>query len=150
MVRAALVGALVEAATLGDVDLAANYWLDARLFAGLVEVHHAIHGAVIGDCQGVHSQLFSLVNQVGNPADAIQHTVLSVDVQVGKSVVNNKLEKDTVFPVPNPKLVLAAAALVAPVPPEPIAKVPDKVVARIPVSLEPSPLKYSACILLVL
>ena len=49
VVGAALVGALVEAAAFGDVDLAPDNWLDVRLFAGLVEFHHTVHGAVVGD-----------------------------------------------------------------------------------------------------
>ena len=88
---AALVGALVEAAAFGDVDLAPDNGLDVRLFAGLVEFDHAVHGAVVGDRYGVHSQRFRLGHQVGNLADAVQHAVLSVDVQVGESVVNNRI-----------------------------------------------------------
>ena len=91
VVGAALVGRFVEAAAFGDVNLAPDNWLDGRLFAGLVEFHDAVHGAMVSNCYGVHSQRFRLGHQVGNLADAVQHAVLSVDVQVGESVVNDRI-----------------------------------------------------------
>ena len=87
VIRAALVGVLVEPAALCDVDLATYDRLDARLFAGHVEVHHAVHGPMVGDGQGVHAHLLGLGHQLRDTADAVQHAVFGVDVKVRESVV---------------------------------------------------------------
>ena len=68
----------------GDVDLAADDRLDARVAAGRVEVDHAVEGAVVGDGRGVHAQFAGPGHQLGDPADPVQHGVFGVGVQVGE------------------------------------------------------------------
>ena len=82
MIGAAFGGGFVEAAVVGYVDFAADDGLDASFFARRVEVDHPVEGAVVGDCQRFHSQLFGTGDQVRNTADAVQHAVLGVNVQV--------------------------------------------------------------------
>lgn len=54
---------LVKAAALGDVDLAPDDRVNARLLAGLVEVDHAVHHAVVRNRQGLHAQLLGALHQ---------------------------------------------------------------------------------------
>ena len=83
--RAALAGVLVVPAVVGDVDLAADDGLDAGVAAGGVEVHHAVEGAVVGDGQRIHAQLAGAGDQLRDAADAVEHTVFGVNVEMGKS-----------------------------------------------------------------
>ena len=86
VVGAALRRVLVQPALVGDVDLAADDGLDARVAAGRVEVDHPVEGAVIGDRQGVHAQLPGPRHQVGDTADAVEHTVFGMNVKVSKQL----------------------------------------------------------------
>ena len=82
--RAPLRGVLLVPAVMGDVDLATYDGLDASVEAGGVKVHHTIEGAVVGDGQRIHAQLARAFDQLGDAADAVEHAVFGVDVQVGK------------------------------------------------------------------
>ena len=75
---------LVKAAALGDVDLAPDDRVDARLLAGLVEVDHAVHHAVVRDRQGLHAQLLGALHQRPDAAGAVQQGVFGVQMQVRK------------------------------------------------------------------
>ena len=72
------------AAAMSHVDFAADNWLYSRFLALRVKVNHTIEVAVVGDGQGLHSHVPDLVHQVGNAADAIQHAVFGVGVQMGE------------------------------------------------------------------
>ena len=82
--RAALAGVLVVPAVVGDVDLAADDGLDAGVAAGGVEVHNTIEGAVVGDGQRIHAQLAGAGDQFRDAADAVEHTVFGVNVEMGE------------------------------------------------------------------
>ena len=58
---------LLRAAARGDIDLAADDGLDPLGDAGLIEVHRAVHDAVVGDGEGGLPQL---PGALGNPVDA--------------------------------------------------------------------------------
>ena len=84
VVGTAFGGVAVVAAAVGNVNLAADDGLDACFLALGVEVHHTVKVAVVRDGQGLHSHVADLVHQVGNAADAIEHAVFGVGVQVGE------------------------------------------------------------------
>ena len=79
---AALGGVAVVAAVVGNVNLTADNRLDASFLALGIEVYRAVKVAVVGDGQGLHPHIAHLIYQVGNAADAIQHTVFGMTVQV--------------------------------------------------------------------
>ena len=66
------------------IDLAADDGLDSLRFAGLVEVHYAVHDPVVGDGHGGLTQLLHPLDQQGNAAGAVQQGKLGMDVQVDK------------------------------------------------------------------
>ena len=84
VVGAALVGVLVEAAGLGHIHFAADDGLDTGLAAGGVEIDHAVESAVVGNGQRVHSQIGGMRHQFGNTADAVEHGVFGVGMQMGE------------------------------------------------------------------
>ena len=84
VVGAALRRRTVEPALVGYVNFAPDNGFDARFFASRVEIYHAVECSVIGDRQRVHSQFLGTFDQVGNTADAVEHAVFGVDVQVGE------------------------------------------------------------------
>ena len=84
MIGAALGAAAVVAAVMGHIDLATDNGLKAHFLALGIKVHHAVQVAVIGDGQGLHAQIPNLANQGRDAADAVQHTVFGVGVQVGE------------------------------------------------------------------
>ena len=71
-------------ALVGYIYLAADDGLDVGLAAGGVEVHHAVEGPVVGDGQRIHAQLAGAGDQLRDAADAVEHTVFGVYVEVGK------------------------------------------------------------------
>ena len=71
-------------AVVRDVYLAADNGLDAGVAAGGIEIHNAVEGAVVGDGQRIHAQLASAGDQLRDAADAVEHTVFSVNVEMGK------------------------------------------------------------------
>ena len=83
------VGILAEGGLLfvhvrADVHLAADDGMDARVLAGAVKVHHAVHHAVVGDGAGVHAQLLQARHEGLDGAGAVQKAVFRVQVQVCK------------------------------------------------------------------
>ena len=84
MIGAALGAAAVVAAVVGHIDLAADNGLYAHFLALGIKVHHAVQIAVIGDGQGLHPQIPNLADQGRDAADAVQHTVFGMGVQVGE------------------------------------------------------------------
>ncbi len=84
MMRAALGAGAVFSAFVGYVDFAAEDGFDARFFTLGIKLYRTVEGAVVGDRQGIHSQIFGLSHQFRDPADTVQHAVLGMDVQVGE------------------------------------------------------------------
>ena len=56
----------------GHIDLTADDGLDARLLAGLVEIHHPVHDPVVCDSHRVLSDLPDPLHQLLDAAGAIQ------------------------------------------------------------------------------
>jgi hypothetical protein len=67
-----------------NVDFATDDWLYASVFAGGIKIHYPVEGAVVGYGQGVHAQFLGLGDQVWYAADAVQHAVLGMSVQVSE------------------------------------------------------------------
>ena len=53
----------VETAARRNIDLAPDHRMDSRLVAGLIEIHHAVHHAVVGDGQRLHAQFLGAIHQ---------------------------------------------------------------------------------------
>ena len=66
------------------IDLAADDGLDSLRLARLVEVHHAVHDAVVGDGHGALAQLLHPLDQQGNAAGPVQQGIFGMDMQVDK------------------------------------------------------------------
>ena len=77
-------GGLLFVHVRADVHLAADDGMDARVLAGAVKVHHAVHHAVVGDGAGVHAQLLQARHEGLDGAGAVQEAVFRVQVQVCK------------------------------------------------------------------
>ena len=72
----------IGAAAGRDVDLAAEDRLDAALPRLVVERHGREHVAVLGDRHGRHLQLGGPIEQLADPARAVEQRELRVQVQV--------------------------------------------------------------------
>ena len=70
----------------GDVGLDADDRLDALRPGRLVEGDRAVEGAVVGDRHRIHAQLGRRVDQLGDPAEAVEQAELGVDVEVREVV----------------------------------------------------------------
>ena len=68
----------------GHVDLAADDGLHALLLGFLVEIDDAVHGAVIGDGDAVHAELFRRLDELLDAARTVEQAVFRVDMEVGK------------------------------------------------------------------
>ena len=75
---------LVKSCTVGHIHLAADNGMDTLLLAGAVEVHRAVHDAVVGDSAGVLPHGLHQCRQVADAARAIQQTVFRMDMEVNK------------------------------------------------------------------
>ena len=75
---------LIKAGARRDVDLAADHRLDPLPFALLIEVDHAVHHAVIGDCAGGLPQFFYPLHQLWNAAGAVEQAVFGMYVKMHK------------------------------------------------------------------
>jgi hypothetical protein len=75
----------VEARALGDVDLAADDRLDARLARRLVELDRAEQVAVVGHGCGRHTRTRELADQSLDPDGSVQERELRVKVQVSEA-----------------------------------------------------------------
>ena len=84
MIGAAFRAAAVVAAVVRHIDLAADNGLDTHFLALGIKVHHAVQVAVVGNGKGVHPQTFDLSHQFGDAADAVQHTVFGVGMEMGE------------------------------------------------------------------
>ena len=71
---------LVKAGAGGHVDLAPDDGLDPRRLAGLVEVDHAVHHAVVGDGHRALPQVLHPLHQPPDAARAVQKAILRMDM----------------------------------------------------------------------
>ena len=76
------------AVVIDDVHLAALDRLDPVLAAGLVELHRAVHDAVIGQRQRRLTERRRALGQALDPGRPVQQRVLGVDVKVGAGVAH--------------------------------------------------------------
>jgi hypothetical protein len=70
-----------------EIDLAADDWLDAVLGTCLVELHRAVHHAVIGEAKGGLLELRGALGEGVDLAGAVEQGVLGVDVKMGAGEV---------------------------------------------------------------
>ena len=66
-----------------EVDLAADDRLDAVLGARLVQLHRAVHHAVVGETEGGLLELRGALGERVDLAGAVEQGVLGVHVQMG-------------------------------------------------------------------
>ena len=78
----------VGAAPGRNVDFTADYGLDARAFTGAVEVHRAVHHAVVRNGQGVKAQLFGALRQGVYAAGPVKQAVFGVKMQMYKAHIS--------------------------------------------------------------
>ena len=86
VIGGAFVGGAVAPAAVSDVQLASDDGFNAGILAFRVEIHHSVQGAVVGDAHGVHAQFAGATNQIGDAADAVEHTVFSMGMEMGEHV----------------------------------------------------------------
>ena len=82
VVRLGLRAALVEPAALRDVDLAAEDRLQPAVARVVVEDHRRKHVAVLGHGERRHLQLDRFVEQLVDPAGAVEQRELGVEVEM--------------------------------------------------------------------
>ena len=70
----------------GDVGLHADDRPDPLGLRGLVEGDRAVEGAVVGQGERIEAQALGLVDEVADPAEAVEERELRVDVEVGEVV----------------------------------------------------------------
>ena len=70
----------------GDVGLDAEDGLDALVLRRLVEGDRAVERPVVGDRERIHAVLGRRVDQLRDPAEAVEETELGVDVEVREVV----------------------------------------------------------------
>src|SRR5213075_793291 len=86
VIRLGLWARLLEAASLRDVDLAAEDRLDAALARMVVKDHRRKHVAVLGHRECGHLQPGRFVQQLVDAARAVKQRELGVKMQVNKLV----------------------------------------------------------------
>ena len=67
-----------------DIHLAANDRVNARVLAGAVKIHHAVHHAVVGNGAGVHAQLLQTRHKRLDGTSAVQKAVFGMQMQMCK------------------------------------------------------------------
>ncbi len=73
-----------------EIDLAADDRLDAVLGARLVELHRAVHHAVVGETEGGLLELRGALGEGVDLAGAVEQGVLGVHVQMGAGEVGHR------------------------------------------------------------
>ena len=74
---------LLEAAAGGDIGFVAEDWVDAGVFASLVELEGAVKVAVVGEGQGLQAQPGRLLGQLLGVGGPVQEAEVGVAVQLG-------------------------------------------------------------------
>ena len=75
---------LIKAGAGSNIHLTADDGFDACRNCGIVELHAAIHNAVVGDGHGGLAQLLDAVEKFVDPARAVQQAVFGMQMQMGK------------------------------------------------------------------
>ena len=75
---------LVESGAGSNIHLAADNGTDTSRHCRIVELHAAIHNAVVGDGHGGLAQLFDAVEQFVDSARTVQQAVFGMQMQMGK------------------------------------------------------------------
>ena len=75
---------LLEAGRGRDIDLTADDRLDAHCLACAVKINAAVHYAVIGDRERIHTELFCTRSDLLYLSGSVEQTVLSMHMQVCK------------------------------------------------------------------
>ena len=75
---------LVLVAVRGDVGFHAQNRLDARFFGLFVKLNRSVKSAVVGQGEGVHSQLFGAGNELVYLRQAVQKGEVGMNVKVGE------------------------------------------------------------------
>ena len=81
-VRVALLDAGAAVAVRGDVELEPDDGLDPLVLGGAVELDRAAERAVIGERHRRHAQLLGPLDQLADPAGAVEQRVLAVHVEM--------------------------------------------------------------------
>ena len=89
VVRLGLRPALLEAASLRDVDLAAEDRLEPALARVIVKDHRREHVAVLGHRERRHLQLHRLVEQLVDAAGAVEQRELGVQMEVDELSIHD-------------------------------------------------------------
>src|SRR4030042_5371493 len=76
--------ALAALSERGNIRCRTQYRLHARIFRRAGESDHAVHSAVVGDSQAIHSQLFRPVHKLLDAAHAIEEAIFGVNVEMSK------------------------------------------------------------------
>ena len=84
VIWAALVGVALVPAAGRDVHLASDDGADALGLGLAIEIYRAVHTTVVGNGQAVHSKLFGASDQGVQPAQAVEHRELGVNVEVAE------------------------------------------------------------------
>ena len=67
---------------MGDVRLHADDGLYALLAAGVIEIYHAVHYAVIGYGERIETELISAVDKIAYSGGAVQKAVFRMNVKM--------------------------------------------------------------------
>ena len=85
-------GLFIKAAVGGHIDLATQNWLDALVSGSLIKVDGPIQDTVICDGQRRELQLVCALDQLIQPAGAIEHRVLRMEMEVDEIRVRHLLK----------------------------------------------------------
>ena len=80
---------LVKAHSCRDIDLAADYRLDAGLFRLLIKIDHAEHDSVVGYRRAVLSDLLYVLKHILDAARAVKKAVFGVKMKMCKAHINS-------------------------------------------------------------
>ncbi len=83
----------VETRALRHVDLAADDRFYAPFLRGLVEIHGAVHHAVVGDGHRGHAAFRREVHEPRDAARAVQQAVFAVHMEMNKQVSHDLYDK---------------------------------------------------------
>ena len=67
------------------VCFAADDRFDPGVLHGVIKIDRAVQYAVVGNCAGIHPQLFQPIRKRADPAGAVQQTVLRVQMKMRKA-----------------------------------------------------------------
>ena len=73
-----------------DVGFISDNRIDAGRFAFTIKLDRSIEIAVIGQGQGIHSQIFGPSHQLRNSAGAVKQTVVAMTMQMNEGSVRHK------------------------------------------------------------